>query len=451
MGRWTVARRPRWLAAAALLVALLVVVPFDRTDPAPEAAADTGPPVAAAALVIDDGPPRGSLADDPAFVAAVRRLPWTAGEAAGAALGIRTVVFAGDVPGARWALVVGAVLGPPFAPGSPADGPAGRSGLVAVWFGGRAGAPADELQPLTPPTRAPADAPLGLLDQGTGTLVVVAAPGDAVEVSERPAIVEDGGVYRAFRDVETVDGVAVARLRPSDVPVSTAAAFRVTRNGRLVAQATPTTIGGRPGAALPVGLDHPGGPPPASAAPVVALTAERLLAPLGLARHELRVTMLWAGSLPGPGPDTGSAAVVAATTPSGAVVVDGEWLLSVDSPQGGYRQGGDCGLGTLPAGPPVAQRVHALGCEVVDPTTGSSIVWTVLLVVAPPQVDRVRLYDNASAFLAELPADGGLVIAPMPRLTATVEAVTAGGISLGRTQLLRRGIDFLATSRPPGP
>lgn len=436
-------RRLLRLAAAALSVLLLLIGPFDRTDPAPEAAAGTRTPVDDAAPTIDGAPPRGSLASDPAYVAAVRRLPWSAEETAGAALGNRSVVFVGDVPGARWALVVGRVLGPPDAPGSPADGPAGQSGLMAVWFGGRAGAAADDLRPLTAPTRAPADTPVGLLDQRTGTLVVVAGPDDLVEVSERPEIVEDGRVYRAFRDVETVDGVAVARLRPSDVPVSAAAAFRVSRHGRLIAHSAPTTIGGRPTAALPVALLRPGGPSPETAGAVVAVTAERLLAPLGLARHELEVTVVWAGSLPGPGPRTGSAAVVAATMPSGAVVVDGEWLVAVDSPGGAYLQGGDCGLGILPAGPAVQQRVHALGCEVVDPTTGTNFVRTVLLVVAPPHVDRVRLYDNAGHFLAELPAEHGLVIAPMPHLTATVEAVTATGISLGRTQLLRRGIDFL--------
>jgi hypothetical protein len=440
-------RRLLWLAAAALSVLLLLIGPFDRTDPAPEAAAGTRSPVddiaGAAATTIDRVPPRGSLASDPDYVEAVRRLPWSADEAAGAALGNRSVVFVGDVPGARWALVVGRVLGPPDAPGSPADGPAGQSGLMAVWLGGGPGAPAGDLRPLTAPTRAPDDAPIGLLDQRTGTLVVVAGPDDLVEVSERPEVVEDGRVYRAFRDVETVDGVAVARLRPSDVPVSAAAAFRVTRHGRLVAHSAPVTIGGRPTAALPVTLTHPARPSPPTAGPVVDLTAQRLLAPLGLARHELELTVVWAGSLPGPGSETGSAAVVAATMPSGAVVVDGEWLVAVDSPGGAYLQGGDCGLDILPAGPPVELRVHALGCEVVDPTTGTNFVQTVLLVVAPPQVDRVRLYDNASHFLAELPAEQGVVIAPMPPLTATVEAVTDTGISLGRTQLMRRGIDFL--------
>lgn len=436
-------RRLLWLAAAVVGILLVVAAPSDRSEPAPGAAASTRPPVARSALVVDDGPPRGSLAGDAAFVTAVRGLPWNADEAAGSGSEVRTVVFAGDVPGARWALVVGRVLGPPDAPGSPADGPAGQSGLMALWFGGPAGAPADDLQPLTSPTRAPPDTPLGLLDQRTGTLVVVAAPGDVVEVSERPEIAEDGRVFRAFREVRTVDGVAVARLRPSDVPVSAAAAFRVIRNGNMVFHAAPTTVGAEPGTALPAELDHPDGPPPASAGPVIALTAQRLLAPLGLAEHELRVTVLWAGDLPGPGAETGSAAVVAATTPSGAVVVDGEWLVSVDSADSAYVQGGDCGLDILPAGPPIEQRVHALACEVVDPATGTISVRTVLLVVAPPHVDRVRLYDNASHFLAELPARDGLVIAPMPPLTATVEAVTATGISLGRTELMRRGIDFL--------
>jgi hypothetical protein len=308
------------------------------------------------------GPVRGSLASDPAFVDAVRRLPWSADEQAGTALGHRTVVFADDVPGARWALVVGQVLGPPDAPGSPADGPAGQSGLMAVWFGGAPGAPAAELTPLTAPAQAPADVPLGLLDQRSGTLVVVAAPGDVVEVSERPEIAQDGTVYRTFRQVETVDGIAVARLRPSDVPVSAAAVFAVRRGDETVTHAVPTTIGNRPGSPLPVALSEPPRPAPASAGPVVAWTTERLLAPLGLARHELRVAVLWAGSLPGPGPETGSAAVVAATLPSGAVVVDGEWLLAVDSATGDYLQGGDCGLDVLPAGPPVHQQVHALAC-----------------------------------------------------------------------------------------
>ncbi len=449
MSRTDGQRRLLWLTAAVLLCLLLLGTPFASPEQEPAAAGPTTPPAAAAvAPGLLTGHPRGSLAGDHAVVEAVRRLPWSGDEGGsdvgvpGTALGIRSVVFVGDVPGARWALVVGRVLGPPDAPGSPADGPAGQSGLVAVWFGGPPGAPPESLRPLTSPVRTPKDAPLGLLDQGTGTLVVVTAPGDVVEVSERPAIAEDGSIYRAYRTVTSSDGVAMARLRPSDLPVSAATVYRVTRDGREVARTAPTVIGNRSGADLPIVLDQPRGPVPDGATGVVSWTAERLLAPLGLARHELRVTVVWAGSLPGPDPSSGSAAVVAATMPSGAVVVDGEWLLPVESASGGYVQGGDCGLDVLPAGQPVEQRVHVLVCEIVDPSLGASLVRSVLLVVAPPQVTLVRLYDGARHFLAELPTVDGLVIAPMPHLTTTVEAITADGISLGRTHLLGRGIDY---------
>jgi hypothetical protein len=103
---------------------------------------------------------------------------------------------------------------------------------------------------------------------------------------------------------------------------------------------------------------------------------------------------------------------VTVTVPSGAVLVDGEWLVPVESPSGDYIQGGDCGLDALPAGPPADERVLAMACEVVDPHGRTPL----------------RSYL--------------VVVAPLPRGTATVEAVTAGDISLGRTDLLARGVDF---------
>ncbi|GAA3161030.1 hypothetical protein GCM10010531_10790 [Blastococcus jejuensis] len=433
-------RRLLWLAAAAAAVVVLVVAPVDRTEQAPEAEAGTVVPTAVP--VLGTGPPRGSLAHDAAFVEAVRRLPWTADEGPGPALGIRSVVFVGDVPGGRWALVVGEVLGPPDAPGSPADGPAGQSGLMAVWFGGRPGAAAADLVPLTVPTRAPADVPVALLDQRTGTLVVVAAPGDVVRVSERPVVLDTGQVDRAYRPMATTDGIAIGRLRPSDVPVTSAAAYDVERRGRTVAHGVPTTTGNRPGEALPVRLAEPRGPTPHSAAAVVAWTAERLVAPLGLARHELRLTVLWAGNVPGPGPESGTAAVVAATLPTGAVVVDGEWMLPVTSSSGRFVQGGDCGLGILPDGRPVEDRVHALVCEVLDPSGGGATVRTYLVVLTPPGVASVRLYDDDGDFLEEHENADGVLVVPAPRGTATVEAVTPGGVGLGRTELLGRGVLF---------
>ena len=225
------------------------------------------------------------------------------------------------------------------------------------------------------------------------------------------------------------------------MPVSDAVVYRVGRGGRTVARGAPETIGDRPGAALPVAVAAPRGPPTPTAARAVARTAERLLAQLGPARHEVEVTAVWTGSVPGPDPASGEAVLVAVTLLSGAVVVDGEWLLPVRSWSGNYVQGGDCGLDVLPAGPPVEQRVLALACEVVD-AHGSAPVRSFLVVVTPPQVRLVRIYDSQDHWLAEQPVVGGVVVTPLPPGTATVEAVTAGGIGLGRTGLLARGVDF---------
>jgi hypothetical protein len=173
----------------------------------------------------------------------------------------------------------------------------------------------------------------------------------------------------------------------------------------------------------------------------VERTAERLLAQLGPARHEVAVTAVWTGNVPGPNAASGEAVLVAVTVPSGAVVVDGEWLLPVSSPSGDYVQGGDCGLDVLPAGPPPAQRVLALACDVVD-ARGRAPVRAFLVVVTPPQVRVVRIYDSRDRWLGEHPVTDGVVVVPLPPGTATVEAVTADGIGLGRAALLARGIDF---------
>jgi hypothetical protein len=426
-------RRGSALVTGALLL-LSVLVGCDE---------DAGTAVPVALRPVDDapaglaGPPRGPLAGDTGFVDAVRRLTWAVPDSGvpDPPLESRWVVFAGDVPGGRWALVV---AGTAPAGGTARPGPP----LLAAWFGGPADARPDELALQAPPIPVAPAGPVALLDQRTGTLVVVTVPGDVVEVSERPQVASDGTVFRTFRRLSAVDGIAVGRLRPSDVPVTGAAVYRVLRNGRTVAQDLPWTVGNRPGAALPVPIDHPRGPPSPAAELVVLRSAERLLAQLGLARHEITVTALWTGAVPGPGPEQGVAALVALPLPSGALLVDGEWLLAVESADGGYLQGGDCGLDVLPAGRPAEQRVFALACEVVD-RQGAAPVRRFLVVVAPPEVAVVRVYDLDSRFLAEHATVDGVVVTPLARGAATVEAVSAAGINLGRTGLLGRGVDFL--------
>jgi hypothetical protein len=62
-----------------------------------------------------DGPARGSLAGDAAFVEAVRQLSWSdpGARAAAPPPAGSQVLFAGDVPGGRWALVSRPLTVPP--------------------------------------------------------------------------------------------------------------------------------------------------------------------------------------------------------------------------------------------------------------------------------------------------------------------------------------------------
>jgi hypothetical protein len=419
----------RLAAAAAVLLLIVLVGPFGRNEP-PEAASDTPTPTDRPTLT---GPTRGFLAGNAAFVDAVRRLPWTDGphgpELPNPPQEARWVAFAGDVAGGRWALIVSTP--PPFEPGSGL--------LFARWFGGPPGAGPGELTTTTPPIGVPDGGPTGLLEQSTGTLVVVAAPGDGVEVSERPEIGPDGEPFRTYRAVDTRDGVAVVPLGAERTSGS-AVSFRAVRDGRTHEPTTPWAVNDR-GAGGPVQAAYPRGAPSAIAALAVDRAAEAMPTTLGLPAAATEVTALWTGNVPGPGPEAGEPVLVTVTVPSGAVLVDGEWLVPVESPSGDYIQGGDCGLDVLPAGPPADERVLAMACEVVDPH-GRTPLRSYLVVAAPPEVTLVRVHDDDSRFLAEFVTTAGVVVAPLPRGTATVEAVTAGDISLGRTDLLARGVDF---------
>jgi hypothetical protein len=137
------------------------------------------------------------------------------------------------------------------------------------------------------------------------------------------------------------------------------------------------------------------------------------------------------GDVPARGP--GQAAVVTVTLPNGAVAVDGQWRLPPEAP--GPVQGSDCGRTILPAGPAADRRVYALVCEVVDGTTGAHMQ-TALVVVAPRGVVLVRTYDAGGGFLSEHPARDGVAVSRLPTGAQLVEAVTGGGVSLGRTEIL---------------
>ena len=412
----------RALLVAAALLAFLPVGPPLAPDrpPAPQPS-----PVTADVL---GRPTRGSLAGDRGFVDAVRRLPWddpAATVAAAPPVSARHVVFAGDVPGGRWALVVAY---------RPSAGPYDRAApLGGAWLTGPPGATPGRMTAQWIPHELAAAVPVALLAARTGALVVVAAPGDVVTVSDRPDVGAGGGVARSYRPAAAPDGVAVVALPPSELPYSTATAFRVLRHGAPLPP-TPPEVLADPAPAPPIAIDYPRGAPPASGREVAVAAAEQVLGRLGLPRAALRVTALWVGAVPLRGAPAGAAAVVAVTVPSGAVVLAAEWQ-DVD-----YVLATRCGQAVQSAGHPAARLVAAFAC---DPSGGSaaSPTRTSLVVVGPPDVARVRAYTGDGTVLAETPAVAGVAVLPLPLGTDTAEAFTREGTGLGRVGLLDRTAD----------
>jgi hypothetical protein len=415
-------RRTRGLlAVVAAVVVVVTAVPFVLTHG--EDRSDVTTPVLRSADIYGV-PTRGSLADDAGFVEAARQQTWSVQDLTrglpGPPVDSHRVVFAGEVGGRSLALVVGEST-PLDRGGEPPSDPS----LSAAWFVGTA----HGIEPYGRPRTIVADEPIGLVGPG-GNLVVVAAPGDQVEVSERPEIAADGSRTRRYEATPTRDGIAVHGLeRPtsdkrSAVPLWQASSFRVLRDGALVHRTMPDA---------PIAQDTTAIGLRMRSARLVEDTLDGqdlaigLLVQLGRTDWEADAVLQWAG--PVAGVPRSTAAVVTVTVPSGAVVVGAN--LQVDSPSGGYIAT-SCGTEARPAGAPAEDRIYAAAC----PPLGGTDADGTIVVVAPQQVTTVRVYDERGTFLTELPAADGVVTAPLPRHAFEVEALTGSGVSLGRSSLL---------------
>ena len=199
-------RAGRWVAAAVAVVVLGSAATLARPDdgvPAGQAAATTpsGPPPPA----IYEQPPRGSLADDPEFLAAVAALPWSpAPSGSGYSRPFdgdsRRVVYAADVPGGhRWAVVMASY----------------GTQWVVNWFAGPRGAAPADLSEAYGPTGYARALPLALMDVSaeTGPLVVLADPGVGAEYSATLDRAPDGSLVRDFTELREVDGALVGLVR----------------------------------------------------------------------------------------------------------------------------------------------------------------------------------------------------------------------------------------------
>lgn len=331
-------------ACAAVVVAVVPAVTGAGPSPSMGVAAPGDPELLQA-------PSRGSLADDAAFLAAIADAPWEH-----AAPERRHVAFAGDVPGGRWALVLGERQG----------------AVVGQWFTGPAGAAVDQ---LLPDNYGPAVSDGSTFTRveptsPAATFVVVAPPGQTVEISPRAVVAADGTVTRSYTAASPGNGVAVGQLDSmTRGGTASGARYRLVSSGTVGAStALYANGGGRSFDPPQLTAVRPGSS--AASPEAVDQALAQVGGPTGLEDDELSAQLLWAGPVTNDG-QTADVAVLAAELPSGAVAVSTAWAqINGD----GSGSAAACGTQLFPAGTPVEGITAIADCAGMPGTTSSAYV-----------------------------------------------------------------------------
>ncbi len=354
--------RPLLLVAAIVAVALLAVL-VPGAAPAPRADGRF------------DGPARGSLAGDDE----VAQQALLAAPAGGPATGRRELVFAGELLDRRWALV------------------AGRTGRG--WTGWWSSGPADgALSPVAGPVALQPDRPAAL--QLDDALVVVAEPGEAVQVSTGLVVRTDGTAGREPVALPTTDGVGAVRLAAPD-PGGVAVQVRAGVSGQPVAVTTAGAADARP-RTPPLDPLRTGDADLGTRAAAVDVALGAVAAPTGQDPATLQPVLLWAGTLPRPLGGAVDAVVVAVPQPSGALVVSTAWAGRLAD--GGLQQVG-CGTQGFPAGTDPAGLAVAARCVVAERGTGAARATVLLTTPAGSQ----QVPDDARQLESVTDGDGSPV------------------------------------------
>jgi hypothetical protein len=203
------------------LPAVRAVLPVASHD----ATASSSPTSPAGPADLYDQPTRGSLAGDAGWLSALAARAWEVDPQAGAPNpppATHRVVYAGDIPGERVALVLGRAGGK----------------TAYLWLHGRTGADPGQLDEAASPELTGTGAPVALLDVPSGTatgaaLVLVGLPGDTAEY-----VTADG----LSSELHVVDGVAVARV-PVPVDQQGTGRIHLTRAGRPPVTVVPDLSG----------------------------------------------------------------------------------------------------------------------------------------------------------------------------------------------------------------
>ncbi|SOD99377.1 hypothetical protein [Blastococcus haudaquaticus] len=394
-------RRSVFLVAAACLALIAVVLP--AVWPSGRAAPDVD--VAQAQAAVLDWPTRGSLADDPSALDAVRRLAWTTPSAA-PAVEDRQVAFLGDVEGSRRALVLGR---------GPVD-----DQVAGQWFTGPVGAD---------PAALVADGPAERLDDAASSahvpapgdvLLVLVTPGDGVELSPRVEVGADGSVRRDFTPLTVTDGVALTSVGRPTVHGSSGL-YRVVRDGGVVeSRPVPVSFATEFVWSPPVltPLDPDSEPPVPEA---VDLALEGVLAQTGLTREQVQLDLLFSGALPqDAGDGTVDGVVLAVTLPDGAVVVSLSWA---DMQTSGSGSAGSCGMQAHPAGTDLATVAVAAECRLQGPDGGGE---PLLVLYGPGTLDRLEVSDRNGTVAVEIGEVGGFVTARPAPVDGVLRSFIAG-------------------------
>src|SRR4051794_28745619 len=379
-------RRLQLAAGAALVLAPAVVVPL-----LPRGAA--APPTARPATSVFTGTTTGSLAGDEEFLRDLRDLDWPPAREADT----RRVVFAGDVPGGRWALLT-------------AGGTRTQPAAVG-WFTGPQGATADRMVLVSGRNSPDPAEPVALTDPATGTLVVVAAADDQLAVSARPEVGADGTVQRTFGLVPTSNGVAELHLTPAPGAAGSAVQLLWRRAGRPPQSLSPAVVPTDAVPATPATRRLHPAPAPAVGDAAVGPQLASVLARLGQPAADAAVTTLWAGDLPGPNDRPARLTVLAVAQPSGAYVVTAPYGYAADLT--GRAGGSWCVTGVLPAGEPLDRRVIAVQCDISDGTVDREVS-RFLVVLAPSGTSSVQLLDAGGTVLSDHPVTDGVAVVRSP-------------------------------------
>jgi hypothetical protein len=368
-----------------------------------------------AGQVLYEQPTRGSLAGDEEWVAGLadRELVpsdpaqvASTGELPDTAIQERAVAFAGDVPGERVALVVARLWG-------------GR--VVQAWFTGLRGAEPDEMT-MTLLRDAPSTGPLSLLDLLDAAppryvLVVVAFPGDEIELMTGRTVTATGKTLGRWEPVPTEDGVGAVSL---DVPViwlQDNAQVRIAHDGEYTAAFAPRLSERAAGVEERSSVDLAALPDPRGVRGVVHESVvweavHYLVSRFGSHPGEMGLTLLAGGPAEGVATST---LLVGATLPSGATV---GFLAAYpnDLPNPVATRVAVTMTATAPAGTALPDRVFAMGLA------------DVFIVSGPAAGARAEIYDAGGTLIGTVPLVDGAGAGPLPaQRPALVRILDASG------------------------